>query len=503
MLKKICQCLGLSALILALNYGDLLGGGAEVRMHTPFPLTRICTAQIADIFLLALIFLIPIVLLVRTRLYPWVCLLLLLAVPPYVIQQYQILYSFHLFEWVFAAFTAVWAAFVLLLFLRYRQRYKSLLHIGGDVAAFLVVFALASIAQILWVASWRPAPNRIVAAWQASPQPPRQHPLVVWVVFDELSYDQVFEHRAPGLNLPNFDALRAQSTLFTDTLPAGYHTVKVIPGLLTGRLVDGIRYSFHNRLSIHHPSAPGWQPITGANTVFADAERNGWRTAVVGWYNPYCALYGDALQSCYWTNHDMIDTLMAQNAPLWTNIQAPLRNLVRGIQSPAEADRALCTFEVRHRRQTESDLQQHAFQLLHTDQADFVFLHFAIPHSPNIWSRAQNGFTDQCGSSYIDNLALADRVLGQILATLQRSPRWSQTTLIVEGDHGWRTAIWRGGPAWTEQDEVASRGIFDPRAALLIHQPGQSRPRTVSTPWPLIQIHSVVEQILHFHSPTF
>jgi hypothetical protein len=55
MLKKLCQCIGLSSLILVVNYGDLLGGGADVRMHTPFPLARICYAQIADILVVALL----------------------------------------------------------------------------------------------------------------------------------------------------------------------------------------------------------------------------------------------------------------------------------------------------------------------------------------------------------------------------------------------------------------------------------------------------------------
>ena len=138
-----------------------------------------------------------------------------------------------------------------------------------------------------------PLPGRI-------PQPPRNHPLLVWIVFDELSYDQAFEHRARDLNLPNFDALRAQSTLFTDTQPAGYHTVKIIPSLLTGKIVDGIRYNFHNHLWVRHEDDQ-----VGAHrrrqTVFADAENAGWRTAAVGWYNPYCAIYADAIQNCYWT----------------------------------------------------------------------------------------------------------------------------------------------------------------------------------------------------------
>ena len=73
---------------------------------------------------------------------------------------------------------------------------------GSAVAAALILFALASIAQLLWVATWKPAPNQINAAWATPPQPPRQHPLLVWVVFDELSYDQVFEHRARDLACP-------------------------------------------------------------------------------------------------------------------------------------------------------------------------------------------------------------------------------------------------------------------------------------------------------------
>src|SRR5664280_673662 len=54
MLKRLCQCIGLASLILVINYGDLLGGGSDVRMHTPFSLARICYAQIADIFIVAL-----------------------------------------------------------------------------------------------------------------------------------------------------------------------------------------------------------------------------------------------------------------------------------------------------------------------------------------------------------------------------------------------------------------------------------------------------------------
>jgi hypothetical protein len=508
MLKKLCQSLGLASLILVINYGDLLGGGADVRMHTPFSLAHICYAQIADILLLALLFFVLLVLLERTRFYPWIRLLLIIIIPPYLMLRSQSISPYDQVEGMVSYFAILWTGIVLLLVLQFDKWHSRLLRACSGLSAAMALFALAAIAQLLWVATWKPAPSQITAAWDQpsnptlAPQSPRQHPLLVWIVFDELSYDQLFEHRAHNLSLPNFDALRAQSTLYTNTRPIGYHTVVVLPSLLTGQVVDGFQYTFDNHLQVHHASESGWHAVNGAHSVFGDAVQNGWRTAAVGWYNPYCSIYGDAIQNCYWTNHDMVDSVMSQHASFASNVITPLRQLVHEAESPILADRDQCTFDVRQRYQTETDLQQHAIQLLRTDQADFVFLHLAIPHSPNLWSRIHDDYTDRCGSSYIDNLTLVDRVLGQFLATLQSSPRWNQTTLIVQGDHSWRTALWYDLPAWTDEDNAASRDAFDPRPALLIHQSAQTQPQTVDTPWPILQVHSVVEQVLHHQAPT-
>src|SRR6202789_2908609 len=85
MLKKLGQCLGLSSMVLVMSYGDLLGGGYDVRMHVPFGLHGIAWAQLTDIVLLGLLLFAVIGPLSRTRAYPWVQLLLTIAVPPYLI----------------------------------------------------------------------------------------------------------------------------------------------------------------------------------------------------------------------------------------------------------------------------------------------------------------------------------------------------------------------------------------------------------------------------------
>ena len=238
------------------------------------------------------------------------------------------------------------------------------------------------------------------------------------------------------LNLPNFDSLRAESTVFTNTQPAGYHTVKIIPSLLTGKIVDGIRYNFHNRLWVHHepnraerPSRDRRRSLPTPNKP-AGALRTSAGTTLIAPSIPTPSRTDSGpttiCSTASWLRSPHSGPTSTLHSSRWSaNSNRP----------PAPTDISV-HFDVRHRYVTQTDLQQHAFQVLHTDQADFVFLHFAIPHSPNIWSRINADYTQSCDSSYLDNLALTDRVLGQLVTTLKASPRWNNTTLIVQGDHG-------------------------------------------------------------------
>ena len=497
MLKKLCQCIGLASLILLVNYADLLGGGGNVRLHSPLGLAGICLAHIADILILTLGLFALLAPLTRTRFYPAIRLLLAILIPPYLIERTRLLYPFALPDGLVPVLTILWAATLLILLLQFPSWYRRIMVFASTLGAAFAFFALFSVAQLLWVTRWKPPPQQYSAAWALTPQPPREHPLLVWVLFDELSYDQVFEHRSHNLQLPNFDILRSQSTLFSNVQPVAYKTAKVLPSLITGHIVDDFRFDSTSHLLLHYTDQHGWHPLSGNGTLFEDAQKNGWRTAVVGWYNPYCTVYTSAIDNCYWTNSDTLDGPMAARYDFWHNTLSPLKQLGLRTLSPAKADRDFCTYDVQQHYQSHIDVEQHAFQLLHTDQADFIFLHLAIPHSPNIWSRINDDYTQSCDSSYLDNLALADREMGRILTTLQSSPRWKDTTLIVQGDHSWRVGLWNTLPAWTEEDDAASHEVFDPRPALLIHQRGQTQPQTNATAWPLIQLHAVLDQVLH------
>jgi hypothetical protein len=495
--KRLCQCIGLASLILVVNYGDLLGGGADVRMHVPYPLTGICMANIADILLLGGGLFAILALAARTRFQSWVRLLVAVLAPPYLLERTRTVSPVELKDGVILICGVVWAAVLLLLLLRFPPVYRRVIRVGDAVGVFFAVFGFCSIVQLLWVMTWRPGPQQTVAAWTKPAQSPRQHPRVVWLLFDELSYNQVFEHRAHDLTLPNFDALRAESTLYTNMQPVGLKTVKIVPSLFSGAVVDDFRFVFDNTFKVHYEGTHGWHPLDGEGTVFHDAQRAGWRTAVVGWYNPYCTVYRTALNSCYWTNLDRTDGDMAQRYSLWRNAARPFQGLGIQLISPALADRRSCDFEVRQRLQTYISLQHRVSDLLNNDQADFFFLHLPVPHSPNIWSRVNDNYARGCGSSYLDNLALADRTLGSVMAALQQSPRWKDTTVIVQGDHSWRVMLWDWLPAWTDEDDQASNGEFDPRPALLIHNAGQTQPAGDGRALSLLFVHEALEKVLH------
>jgi phosphoglycerol transferase MdoB-like AlkP superfamily enzyme len=97
------------------------------------------------------------------------------------------------------------------------------------------------------------------------------------------------------------------------------------------------------------------------------------------------------------------------------------------------------------------------------------------------------------GGSYLDSLDYTDRLLGQMLRILEKQPRWSSTMLIVQGDHSWRTQMWRPLPGWSAEDErISHGGQWDPRPLVMVHAPGQQDPRTVAAPTSLMFVHDEV-----------
>jgi hypothetical protein len=148
-----------------------------------------------------------------------------------------------------------------------------------------------------------------------------------------------------------------------------------------------------------------------------------------------------------------------------------------------------------------AEIMPAATALIRDQSISFVYIHLPVPHPPGIYDR-KTGTLRETGS-YIDNLALSDRILDDLMKNLNAAPLASKTTVIICSDHSWRVSMWRSTAAWTKEDEQASRGRFDPRPVLMIHSPGQQSEQDVTAPFDELRIHEIVETLLRGGEPAF
>jgi hypothetical protein len=289
-------------------------------------------------------------------------------------------------------------------------------------------------------------------AFQDLPLSPRlparpQATRVVWVIFDELSQALAFDRRPPNLRLPHFDRLREHSFFARAAHSPADSTDRSLPALFLGEHVISSRPSGAGRLLLTTPSRSAEFSWTSAPNVFSDARQLGVNTALAGWYHPYGRLWNPQLTASAWTAGWLLSGVEEPTEPL-PLADAMLFRLRMQLAAfplighwPGYFPGAIHQEEKQHRLEY---LMQNARRFLADPEIGLVVLHLPVPHPPAIVKRG----------NYLDSLATADQTLGDVVGHMG-----PHTTLIVSSDHGWRTALWRGGPEWTGAEESAAQGV--------------------------------------------
>jgi hypothetical protein len=366
------------------------------------------------------------------------------------------------------------------------------LRIERTVRLLLAAFAFSAVwivPHLLQLALTRQAAESIAFNHPTSLLQSASHRRVLWILLDELSYDQIADHPSPGLRFPNLDQLRAQSVSFSDLSPIGFYTETIIPSLLAGRRIDKIRSTLDGALSYRDESQNRWVAYDPNATLFAVARQSGLTTGVSGWFIPYCRLFAPVLSSCSWVpTAGSIEVLGASTEKsAWANAavlpKALLGTLTRGTGfiKAAEADRIVMDYR---------DTMQGAEALIADNRIQFAYLHIPVPHPPGIYDRKNH--TLRAGGTYLDNLMLADDTLGTLMQKIEATPSADQTTIIVSSDHSWRIPLWRHSRSWSEEEERASQGRFDDRPVLLIHFPHQQSGSNVGTALTELLEHDII-----------
>lgn len=494
MIKRIAQALGFAAILLLPNYVGLTSSMGDERMHVPWPLTRTALAQLADLAIVALLFAILMAILRKLKLWPRLRWALLALLPVFLLIRNVGLIPFHISCAAIFAISLTWIAALFILNLRASSIATRFYALASAALTGFAVFAAVIVWQLVSAAQWRPA---IQSFANPIAMRPASKPRLVWIIFDELAYRPAFESRDPSLNLPNFDRLRSQSTLYSRVTPIGDRTEHVVPSLILGRVVTDSTDTAAGLYLVRTTDSPRWQSFDVGASLFGMAKQQGVATSIVGWYINYCPIFSNTAAECYWANDDSDEGAPPSFPVSYAGeVWFPLRILVEQFLAPAKAWADVARWNAQGHIASVKDVSTHALATLATSQADIIYLHIPAPHPPEFWNRRTGSFAP--GGSYLDSLDYSDRLLGRMLDTLQSQPRWQATTLIVQGDHSWRTYIWRSRPGWSAEDErISHGGQWDPRPVVMIHTPGQQSPGTVSAVTRLMFVHDFVAGQIH------
>jgi hypothetical protein len=379
---------------------------------------------------------------------------------------------------------------------------------AARLLAFVALVGVAALVQLLWFAYQARNLDATAAPLHHSQISVEsfKRTRVIWILLDELSYQQVFERRYPGMALPAFDHFAATATIFTEVIPAGMYTDVAVPSLFTGLPVDRLRVSAQGNLeSLDDSGSDRWNPFDAHQTVFQDALSRGYSTGIVGWYNPYCRILPEVLDRCFWTFRRTHPGGMVSDQSLESNLIDPIRHL------PGDAlfslskltdqlpRRPMPMDQIREAQihiHDYQDLFREADSLLADPQVNFAFLHMPVPHPRGIYDRRLMKFSTG-PSSYLDNLVLADQYLAHVRSVLTQQGRWDSSVVIVMGDHSWRTALmWAKSPEWTKEEQAASHGAqFDARPVYMIKMPGQNAGSRIDAPFSAIHTRSLLDAV--------
>jgi len=343
---------------------------------------------------------------------------------------------------------------------------------------FFPVF-LITLAQAGWLLLRPHEPSAFLDAPPVPVRPGKAHESqrVLWLILDEMDFRLSFPERPQSVRLSEMDRLRQQSIFAANAFEPNTYTYLSMPSLLSGELLRNAIPQGPNSMRLV-PVRPESETATLQENLFAEAHAAGFDTAVVGWYLPYCRVVGGKLAGCSWEtvyfqHEEGMSLLDFVSQQLWL-IADNVPFAARLRLADKVASRRLIHLRRTYHYHAYEKILAAARAVVVDPRLDLVFVHWPVPHAPAIYDRKRDTFDLRGESSYLDNLELADRTLGEVRRWLEEAGLWDSTVVLVSADHGWKWDYWQTQPLWNEEEaEVAVR--LDARVPFLLKLAGQRR----------------------------
>jgi type I phosphodiesterase/nucleotide pyrophosphatase len=210
--------------------------------------------------------------------------------------------------------------------------------------------------------------------------------------------------------------------------------------------------------------------LSQQKTIFHQARQEGFNTAIVGYFLPYCAILGPALSQCAQPSNDDL-----WSRSFWAHVKDQWQRelnrnwlLVR-VDSKARFRMPWFGWGTRTEQRNAYLYIESAARDVATDRdMGLILLHLPIPHLLGIYNRHTGQLTYDQPSNYLDNLALADRTLGELRNWLDKAGLWDETTLVVSADHPLRAKAWMKMSSWTKEEADLSENKTFPYIPFIV-----------------------------------
>lgn len=365
-------------------------------------------------------------------------------------------------------------------------------------AIFASPFVLMTVGQTLWAWS-RYESTSFAGSSLEDREPARRLPprreggRVVWIIFDELDQRVAYGVGPEVADLPELDRLRRESFFAQNAYAPAGETRRSIASMLLGRQIGWAMPDGPATLPCALEGAPPSEEVRDCwseyPNVFQETRALGANVGIAGWYHPYCRIFSESVSDCtwaglpYWNSPRFVDSLSQQ----WQEVLAPIPILGVSAGPGARVRRA--------HRDAFVTIREAGLRIATDPGIGLALLHFPVPHHPDIYDPESGELSIEDERSYVDNLLLADRVLGEVRAGMQRAALWEPSTVIVTSDHWWR-AIHRGDWGLTSEEEGLYADGVNRRIPFLVKFAGEAEALAYRKPFNTLLLHDVILEIL-------
>ena len=425
----------------------------EINFYRKFSLTwNHLTGVTLDILILTVVLWVPVCLVVRTGSRAWIrflkwCILAGLIIPLNIIRtdQYFIERSGEIVQATLwrAVLSIIGVAFALFLVFRWEK-------LSTRVAATVLVILLPALplafARTAWAVYSGPPEGLLPNRPLVPPLPqPAGAPHVLWILFDEWDRFLTFDGRAAGLQLPELDRFRSHALDASHAYPPAQYTMISVPSLLTGRVFVKAKPLGTSDLSLTVKPGQPDETLTSQSSIFPEARSSGFNVGIVGWYMPYCRFF-EGCTTCSWrlaTGVEEADTRLSVARFMFVTAARQLRKVPLMLRlgiAPREdtwEEMQLASFR---------ELKQDTLESVRDPRLNLLFVHLNVPHPPAIYDPGRGTLLTSQDHTYLDNVVLLDRTLGEIRLTLEKAGMWDDSTILLTSDHPLRIGLARDRP---------------------------------------------------------